>query len=527
MTAATPTSVLFQAFCISTASRVGVGNIAGIAIAIMTGGPGAIFWMWVIAVIGAASGFTESTLAQIYKVRDPKTFGFRGGPAYYIRNCLGSRKAAALFAVLISVTFGLCFNSVQSNTIAISLNTTFGVDRALVGLFLTVLAAVVIFGGLQRIAHLSSWLVPIMASLYLLLALVIVVLNITHIPAMFASIISQAFSPDAAVGGIGAAILTGAKRGLFSNEAGMGSVPNAAATAFVSHPVKQGLVQALGVFVDTLLVCTASACIVLLFDGYADSGKNRHRTRAARPCPASGRLCRRSALRHGVHVRLQLHCRQLLLRRKQHSVLQHEARLSAGVPHSRGGHGGLRLRGRTALRVEPRRPLHGPHGHREPCGQSPCSAATPSSRSRTIRIRKRPAWPTPCSIPKSSSTAAASKPGTTTSRPLPFSFPAGDPSGRLFFSVPPLPGNGLTTAPALKYFFRIIHCPKTHAPHAQRARCHEERLPDESHPSGVQPLRLILRRQRHDRSSRSGKPAGDICSDSVGNSPFPEAQSSR
>ena len=263
----------FQAFCISTASRVGVGNIAGIAIAIMTGGPGAIFWMWVIAVIGAASGFTESTLAQIYKVRDPKTFGFRGGPAYYIRNCLGSRKAAALFAVLISVTFGLCFNSVQSNTIAISLNTTFGVDRVLVGLFLTVLAAVVIFGGLQRIAHLSSWLVPIMASLYLLLALVIVVLNITHIPAMFASIISQAFSPDAAVGGIGAAILTGAKRGLFSNEAGMGSVPNAAATAFVSHPVKQGLVQALGVFVDTLLVCTASACIVLLFDGYADSGK--------------------------------------------------------------------------------------------------------------------------------------------------------------------------------------------------------------------------------------------------------------
>ena len=263
----------FQAFCISTASRVGVGNIAGIAIAIMTGGPGAIFWMWVIAVIGAASGFTESTLAQIYKVRDGKTFGFRGGPAYYIRNCLGSSKAAALFAVLISVTFGLCFNSVQSNTIAISLNTTFGVDRAVAGAFITVLSAMVIFGGLRRIAHLSSWLVPIMASLYLLLALIIVIMNITHIPGMIAAIVSQAFSPDAAVGGIGAAILTGAKRGLFSNEAGMGSVPNAAATAFVSHPVKQGLVQALGVFVDTLLVCTASACIVLLFDGYADSGK--------------------------------------------------------------------------------------------------------------------------------------------------------------------------------------------------------------------------------------------------------------
>ena len=263
----------FQAFCISTASRVGVGNIAGIAIAIMVGGPGAIFWMWIIAVIGAASGFTESTLAQIYKVRDPKTFGFRGGPAYYIRNCLDSSKAAALFAVLISVTFGLCFNSVQSNTISISLNTTFGIDRALAGAFITVLSAFVIFGGLKRIAHLSSWLVPIMATLYLLLALVIVLMNITHIPGMIATIVSQAFSPDAAVGGIGAAILTGAKRGLFSNEAGMGSVPNAAATAFVSHPVKQGLVQALGVFVDTLLVCTASACIVLLFDGYADSGK--------------------------------------------------------------------------------------------------------------------------------------------------------------------------------------------------------------------------------------------------------------
>ncbi|WP_077073499.1 alanine/glycine:cation symporter family protein [Mailhella massiliensis] len=263
----------FQAFCISTASRVGVGNIAGIAIAIMVGGPGAIFWMWVIAVIGAASGFVESTLAQIYKVRDPKTFGFRGGPAYYIRNCLGSRSAAALFAVLISVTFGLCFNSVQANTITLSLQSSFGIDRALGGAGITILSAIVIFGGLKRIAHLSSWLVPVMATLYLLIALVIVLMNITHIPAMFVTIISQAFSPDAAVGGIGAAILTGAKRGLFSNEAGMGSVPNAAATAFVSHPVKQGLVQALGVFVDTLLVCTASACIVLLYEGYADAGK--------------------------------------------------------------------------------------------------------------------------------------------------------------------------------------------------------------------------------------------------------------
>ena len=263
----------FQAFCISTASRVGVGNIAGIAIAIMLGGPGAIFWMWVIALLGAASGFVESTLAQIYKVRDPLTGGFRGGPAYYIKYCLGNSKAAALFAVLISVTFGLCFNSVQSNTITLSLNAAYGFDRAYVGLVLTVISAVVIFGGIKRIAALSSWLVPVMATTYLFMAIIVIIMNITEVPGMIMDIVSKAFAPDAAVGGISAALLTGAKRGLFSNEAGMGSVPNAAATANVSHPVKQGLVQALGVFVDTMLVCTASACIVMLFDGYAESGK--------------------------------------------------------------------------------------------------------------------------------------------------------------------------------------------------------------------------------------------------------------
>ncbi|MBQ8664173.1 MAG: alanine:cation symporter family protein [Mailhella sp.] len=262
----------FQAFCISTASRVGVGNIAGIAIAIMIGGPGAIFWMWVIALLGAASGFVESTLAQIYKVRDPLTGGFRGGPAYYIKYCLGNSKAAALFAILISVTFGLCFNSVQSNTITLSLNAAYGIDRAVAGLVLTVISAVVIFGGIKRIAVLSSWLVPVMATTYLFMAIIVVIMNIGSVPGMIMDIVSKAFAPDAAVGGISVAILTGAKRGLFSNEAGMGSVPNAAATANVSHPVKQGLVQALGVFVDTMLVCTASACIVLLFDGYASTG---------------------------------------------------------------------------------------------------------------------------------------------------------------------------------------------------------------------------------------------------------------
>ena len=263
----------FQAFCISTASRVGVGNIAGIAIAIMIGGPGAIFWMWVIALLGAASGFVESTLAQIYKVRDPLTGGFRGGPAYYIKNCLGNAKAAALFAILISVTFGMCFNSVQSNTITDALNSQFGINKYAICVALTAISAVVIFGGIKRIATLSSWLVPLMATSYLLMAVIVIILNITEVPGMIATIVSKAFSPDAAIGGISAAILTGAKRGLFSNEAGMGSVPNAAATATVSHPVKQGLVQALGVFVDTMVVCTASACIVLLFDGYADAGQ--------------------------------------------------------------------------------------------------------------------------------------------------------------------------------------------------------------------------------------------------------------
>ena len=262
----------FQAFCISTASRVGVGNIAGIAIAIMVGGPGAIFWMWVIALLGAASGFVESTLAQIYKVRDPLTGGFRGGPAYYIKNCLGNAKAAALFAILISVTFGMCFNSVQSNTITDALNSQFGINKYAICVALTAISAIVIFGGIKRIASLSRWLVPVMAISYLLMAFIVIILNISEVPGMIATIVSKAFSPDAAVGGIAAAILTGAKRGLFSNEAGMGSVPNAAATAHVSHPVKQGLVQALGVFVDTMVVCTASACIVLLFDDYATSG---------------------------------------------------------------------------------------------------------------------------------------------------------------------------------------------------------------------------------------------------------------
>lgn len=254
----------FQAFCISTASRVGVGNIAGIAIAIVSGGPGAIFWMWMIALIGSASGFVESTLAQIYKVPNQQG-GFRGGPAYYIKNALGQPAIAATFAVLISISFGLIFNSVQANTISVALSAAFNVDRSIIGGVLAVATGVIIFGGVTRIAKFTEWLVPIMAGAYILLATGITLLNINLIPQMFMEIISSAFNTNAAMGGgIGVAVMTGIKRGLFSNEAGMGSVPNAAATADATHPVKQGLIQAFGVFVDTLMVCSASAFIILL-----------------------------------------------------------------------------------------------------------------------------------------------------------------------------------------------------------------------------------------------------------------------
>ena len=263
----------FQAFCVSTASRVGVGNIAGVAIAIVTGGPGAVFWMWVIAFIGCATGFVESTLAQIYKLPRGNN-AFHGGPAYYIQNALKQPGVAKLFAVLIAVTFGLIYNSVQANTIALSVKSAFGVEPVITATILCVLTALVIFGGVTRIAKFTEFLVPIMAGLYILTAIAIIIINIGMVPDMFALILHDAFSPQAAVGGgLGSAILTGVKRGLFSNEAGEGSVPNAAATADVTHPVKQGLVQAFGVYVDTWLVCSATAFIVLLTGQYTIGGE--------------------------------------------------------------------------------------------------------------------------------------------------------------------------------------------------------------------------------------------------------------
>ena len=262
----------FQAFCVSTASRVGVGNIAGVAIAIVTGGPGAVFWMWLIAFIGCATGFVESTLAQIYKL--PRGNGkFHGGPAYYIKNALHQPGVAKLFALLISVTFGLVYVSVQANTIALSAQ-TIGIDPAITAAFLCIFTALVICGGMHRIGKVTEFLVPIMAGLYLLVALVIILLHLSEVPAMFALIFHDAFSPQAAVGGgLGTAMITGIKRGLFSNEAGEGSVPNAAATAAVTHPVKQGLVQSFGVYVDTWIVCSATAFIILLTGQYTIGGE--------------------------------------------------------------------------------------------------------------------------------------------------------------------------------------------------------------------------------------------------------------
>lgn len=255
----------FQAFSISTASRVGTGNIAGVAIAITTGGPGAVFWMWLIAVIGAASAFVESTLAQVYKVKAGAHF--RGGPAYYMQRALGARRMAWMFSVIITLTFAFVFNSVQSNTIAASLQSTFGCSALATGLVLAALTAVIIFGGLRRVAKFSAVIVPVFALAYIAITLAVVLFNLEKLPGVFGLIFSDAFSARNIAGGaLGATIMTGARRGLFSNEAGMGSAPNAAATANISHPVKQGYVQAFSVFVDTLVICSCTAFIVLLTD---------------------------------------------------------------------------------------------------------------------------------------------------------------------------------------------------------------------------------------------------------------------
>ncbi|MDM8309716.1 alanine/glycine:cation symporter family protein [Phocaeicola barnesiae] len=261
----------FQAFTISLASRVGTGNLAGVATAITVGGPGAIFWMWIIALLGSSSAFVESSLAQLFKIRGKHSY--IGGPAYYMERGLKKRWMGILFAVLITITFGFAFNSVQSNTMSAALESAFAVKPWLSGTIISVLTLIIIFGGVQRIATISSIIVPIMAVGYILLALFVVLSNIDRIPTVIEQIIGNAFGWHQAVGGgIGAALMQGIKRGLFSNEAGMGSAPNAAATAHVTHPAKQGFIQALGVFTDTLLICSCTAFIILFSEEHIGNG---------------------------------------------------------------------------------------------------------------------------------------------------------------------------------------------------------------------------------------------------------------
>lgn len=253
----------FQAFAVSVATRVGTGNLAGVASAIAIGGPGAVFWMWIIALIGAATAFVESTLAQLFKQRHKDSF--IGGPAYYIQRGLHQRWMAVLFAVLITCQFGLSNNSIQANTICGAMQEAFGWSPVWVGAILAATALFIVFGGIQRIAHVSAVLVPLMAIGYVVLAVVVIAMNVGLIPHILKVIVYDAFGfEQIAGGGVGAAIMNGVRRGLFSNEAGEGSAPNVAAAASVSHPVKQGLVQSLGVFTDTLVVCSCTAFIILI-----------------------------------------------------------------------------------------------------------------------------------------------------------------------------------------------------------------------------------------------------------------------
>ncbi|MDO5065379.1 MAG: alanine/glycine:cation symporter family protein [Actinomyces bowdenii] len=261
----------FQAFAVGIASRVGTGNIIGVAIAITKGGPGAVFWMWVVALVGMATGFVESTLAQMYKIPSPDG-SFRGGPAYYILRGLGSKVWASIFAVVITFVFGFAYEATQANAISTALKSTFNISPWITAVVLVLMTGPIIFNGIRLVARVTEWMAPIMAMVYALLAVVVLVLNLDAIPGALVSIVEGAFGANEAfygiAGGLYAAAIHGIKRGLFSNEAGQGSVPNVAATATTSHPVHQGFIQSLGVFVDTIIVCTATALIVLLSGVY-------------------------------------------------------------------------------------------------------------------------------------------------------------------------------------------------------------------------------------------------------------------
>ncbi|EFM90314.1 transporter [Actinobacillus pleuropneumoniae] len=276
----------FQAFTTGLASRVGVGNIGGVATAIALGGPGAVFWMWITALMGMSSAFAESSLAQLYKTRDPNGM-FRGGPAYYITRGLKFKPMAIAFAIALIFTFGFAFNAVQSNSIVAATSKAWEWDGQYIGLILVIVTGIIISGGVKFIGQVSAKIVPMMALFYLIIAVIILGMNIERVPAVFGLIIDSAFDFSAAAGGMFGALvsktmLMGIKRGLFSNEAGMGSAPNSAATSDAKHPASQGLIQMLGVFVDTMVVCTCTAVIILMSDNYGgDSLKGVELTQTA------------------------------------------------------------------------------------------------------------------------------------------------------------------------------------------------------------------------------------------------------
>ncbi|MDD6811098.1 MAG: alanine/glycine:cation symporter family protein [Lachnospiraceae bacterium] len=266
----------FQALMISTASRVGTGNIAGIATAIAAGGPGAVFWMWIMALVGGASAFVESTLAQIYKVK--QNGQFRGGPSYYMERALGKRWMGVLFSILLIICFAYGFNGLQSYNMSSALeyyipNYSESMYPMLLGILLAAATAFVIWGGVHRIGIITSVIVPVMAVIYILIGIVTMLLHITELPHIFVVILENAFDFKAMAGGFaGSAVVIGVKRGLFSNEAGMGSAPNASASADVDHPVKQGLVQIISVFIDTILICSSTAMMLLCSGVQGESG---------------------------------------------------------------------------------------------------------------------------------------------------------------------------------------------------------------------------------------------------------------
>lgn len=257
----------FQAFCTSLAARIGTGNLAGVAVAIYLGGPGAVFWMWLIAVLGMATSVAENILAQLYKTNNHDGT-FRGGPAYYIEKAMGQRWLGVIFSIALIIAFGFAFNSVQSNSIAAAFS-SYDIPAYWVGISLAATSGLIIFGGIRSISRVAEMIVPIMAFGYLLLALVLVIANISELPAVFSLVIKSAFGLGSAAGGgagymVSQAMMQGIKRGLFSNEAGMGSAPNAAAAAHSNHPANQGMIGMIGVFMDTIVVCTATAAIILM-----------------------------------------------------------------------------------------------------------------------------------------------------------------------------------------------------------------------------------------------------------------------